>query len=179
MATVSNAIATLRLNNTPFWWLSNGSGKKVGQYLDSSDLDASISKLNEVYELLPDGTYTLKASDKEQNHSGANHFTFSKSSKGTQTSTMQPIVHSSNAYGIADHVLKQIQEETRRTLLFEQMSAQFGPMAELVKDLEKRLEKVEKILADEDGDGSPDIFEMTRKATEVVKAGKEIKGFFN
>ncbi|WP_144051598.1 hypothetical protein [Fibrisoma limi] len=86
---------------------------------------------------------------------------------------------STNAYGVPDHVLKTIQEETRRTLLFEQMSQQFGPMAEMVKDLVKRVEKIEKYLADDDKDGIPNFLDTTKKVSDTVQAASEMKKVFS
>ncbi|CCH52358.1 hypothetical protein BN8_01354 [Fibrisoma limi BUZ 3] len=179
MANLSNAIEHLRLNHTPYWWLFSGT-TKVGQYTKSDNLDDSIAHLQNSVGLLPDGNYRLKSSDKENNHSGAVQISFNTSANApAQPATAMQTALSTNAYGVPDHVLKTIQEETRRTLLFEQMSQQFGPMAEMVKDLVKRVEKIEKYLADDDKDGIPNFLDTTKKVSDTVQAASEMKKVFS
>lgn len=177
MDTVETAIEYLRHNQTAYWWVFSGNSK-IAECTNTDNVEDSISRFREASRFWPSGSYKLECSDKAANRSGSFKFPFSKGQGQPTSQSPTPMAQSNNAYGIPDHVLLQIQNETRRTLLFEQMHDKFGPMVDLVKDLEKRVEKLEKILADEDEDGTPDILEMTRKGAELAKAGSEIKRVF-
>ena len=122
-------------------------------------------------------SYKMEASRNPKDRTSGYQYTFTVGKTGQTPTTMQPA--SNNAYGIADHVLKQIQEEARRTLLFEQMSDKFGPMMDLVKDLDSRVKKIETYLKEDlDGDGMPDFLEGISKIGDVAKAGNEMKKVF-
>lgn len=177
MDTLEQAIEYLRFNNTPFWWVKSGNSK-IADNTDESDINASVNLFRQSAAFWPNGNYKLEMSRNPKDRSGSYQYQFTKGATANQPgNTMQP-VNSTNAYGIADHVLKQIQEEAKRTLLFEQMADKFGPMVELVKDLDTRLTKVEKFLKDEDHDGTPDFLESIKKVGDVAKAGKEFKNLF-
>lgn len=176
MATVQDAIASMRLNKTPIWWLFNGE-KKVSHYTDSDNIDASVSYLESIVDYLAKGSFTLKATDKESNRSGANHFTFtvgSASAQPMQTTTVQP---SSNPYGISDLVYQQIQAEARQRIMTEQMHAFFMEFSKEWPGYKAKIDKMHEYLLDKDDDGNgiSDFLESTKKASEIVKTGIEAK----
>ena len=177
MDTVEQAIDYLRHNNTPYWWVKSGNSK-IADNTDEADINASVELFRKSAVFFPAGSYKLECSRNPKDRSGSYLFPFTKGTNAQPANSMQP-VQSTNAYGVSDVVLKQIQEETRRTLLFEQMADKFGPAMELLKDLDTRLKKVEKFLSeDEDEDGIPDFAEMTKKASDTVQAAHSIKKVF-
>lgn len=179
MATVANAIQSLELNETPYWWLYSGA-TKVGQSINTNDMAESIARFRQIVELQPHGNYKVTGAKNPNDNRGGTSINFNIAKDAPASATQStPAVISTNAYNIPDHVLQKIQEETKRTLLFEQMHQQFGPMAEMVKDLMKRVEKIEKFLKDDDdGDGTPNFLEMAKTATDTVKSVGEIKSVF-
>ena len=157
MATIDNAVRFLEQNDTPYWTIHSGSSK-VGQSSGTDNLQDSISRFRECMELQSPGNYKLVCAKNPNDNRGGLTFNFSKGQTShTQTNSMQS-APTTNAYGVSDLVYKQIVEETRRTLLFEQMADKFGPLVDLVKDMEKRLNKLEKDFYEE----------LTPATTEVV-----------
>lgn len=179
MATVANAISSLELNETPYWWLYSGT-TKVGQSINTDNMADSIARFRQIVELQPHGNYKVTGAKNPNDNRGGTSINFTIT-KDAPANAMQSTTAamSTNAYGIPDHQLRTIQEEARRTLLFEQMQQQFGPMADMVKDLLRRVEKMEKYLKeDEDGDGTPDWMQTVKTATDAAKSVGEIKSVF-
>lgn len=178
-ATLENAIQLLRLKNTPVWWLTNGQ-LKMAEYTESDNVEDAVLHLQQAVGMLPPGNYKLKYSDKASNHSGAFHYSFS-TVQGNQTANlMQPQQPSTNAYGIADHVLKQIQEEAKRTFMFEQMYNDFPNIKKRLDELGANIEKIEKYLKEDlDGDGTPDIMQSAKKLGEVAETVGSVKKIFS
>lgn len=172
MATLANAVENLKLNQTPIWWLYSGS-TKVGQFTKSDNLQDSIDYLEQAVSLLPAGNYRLKSSDKEANHSGAVHFTFTKGSDSApSTTTAMSTPNSTNAYGISDEKLKQLQEEIRFRLMVEGMVDDFKDFMKVWPEYKK---KIDTLWADEDNDGTPDILGSLSKVSQAVEHGNKIK----
>ncbi|GAB3970834.1 hypothetical protein GCM10028806_19580 [Spirosoma terrae] len=178
MDTVEQAIEYLRHNNTPYWWIKSGNNK-IGDNTDESDINSSIEQFRKTVQFLPAGSYKMECSRNPKDRSGSYLFPFTKGQTSQQTNHSMQSVNSTNAYGVADHVYKQIVEEARKTMMFEQMYDKFGPLVDLVKDLEKRVLKLEKMFADEDEDGMPDFLQVAQKASDTVQAASEIKKVFS
>lgn len=176
MDTLEQAIDYLRFNKTPYWWIKSGNSK-LADNTDEGDMNASIDQFRAASAFWPGGVYKMEASRNPKDRTSGYQYTFTVGKTAQTTTAIQPM--SNNAYGISDHVLKQIQEDARRTLLFEQMADKFGPMTELVKDLDSRVKKIETYLKEDiDGDGTPDFMESISKIGDVAKAGNEMKKVF-
>lgn len=181
MATVANAIQSLELNDTPYWWLFNGSSK-VGQNISSADMADSLTRFRQIVELQPPGNYKLTgAKNPNDNRGGTSiNFTISKDAPANAMQNAAPVV-STNAYNIPDHVYQQIVQKAQQDFMFQQMYNEFQAFMKDWPEFKKRIEKIEKIeayLKDEDQDGTPDILQMAKQATDTVKSVSEIKSVF-
>ncbi|MVM34870.1 hypothetical protein GO755_32880 [Spirosoma sp. HMF4905] len=174
MDTLENAIAFLRHNDTPFWWLFSGNSK-VGMNVKEEDINASIDLLRKSVEFLPNGSYKLECSANKNDRSGSFKFPFTKGQiSTTRAATMS--TNSMNPGGLSDEHLRRIRDEERFKLKVENLVDKMERFFEEWPDYKK---KIDRLLTDDDDDGIPDILEMTRKVTDVAKAGKEMKGLFS
>ena len=179
MDTVENAIQYLQLHETPYWWVKSGK-TKIGEYVASEDMNTSIAHFRTASALWPAGTYTLECSYKEQNRSSSFSFPFTKGQQ--PAATAQAMGHaqgvSTNAYGISDQLLKQIQEEARFKMLVEGMADDFKDFMKEWPEYKKKIDKIDAFLKDEDENGTPDILENVKKGTEMVKTVSELGSVF-
>ncbi|GAB4043122.1 hypothetical protein [Spirosoma litoris] len=172
MDTTQDAINYLRHYKTPYWRIMNGSAK-VGEYSANDNLEQSVQDFQTALTFLPAGAYKLKAADKPDKYNGAFETTFTKgqSSPAMQQNSYQ--IPSTNAYGIPDHVKREIEANAYKEFMLQQLSKD-------VKELFDKVAKIESYLKeDADGDGTPDIFQTAKNAAETVQKVGEIKKVFS
>ncbi|WP_460640073.1 hypothetical protein [Larkinella harenae] len=85
---------------------------------------------------------------------------------------------STNEYGIPDHILKKVQEETRFKMLVEGMADDFRQFMKEWPEYKKKIDKIESYLKDEDGDGTPDFMQVAKTASDTVNSVREVKKVF-
>ncbi|MBN8823885.1 MULTISPECIES: hypothetical protein [unclassified Spirosoma] len=171
MDNTQDAISYLRHYKTPFWRIMNGSAK-VGEYAANDNLEQSIADFQTALTFLPAGTYKLKAADKPDKYNGAFETTFTKgqNSPAMQQNSFQ--APSTNAYGIPDHVKREIETQARKDFMLEQLTNEVRELKETVRKIEQYLKE------DADGDGTPDIFQTAKNAADTVQKVGEIKKVF-
>lgn len=177
MDTIDNAVEYIRHNKTPFWWIKSGD-KKTADNTTEEDLNTSVELFIKAVSFLPPGLYKLEVSRNTKDRSGSYHINFTKGQSTATQMQNQTIIPSTNPFGISDITYQKIQDETRRNFMFEQMYNEFTQFMKEWPDLKKKIERIEKIedfLKDQDGDGTPDFLEMTKKGGEIMKNVQEVK----
>ena len=145
----------------------NGTAK-VGEH-NSDNLEQSIDDFTTALRFLPEGKYKLKVCDKPNVYNSALETSFTKGANAQPAMMQAP---STNAYGIPDHVKREIEAQARKDFMLEQLTEEVRNLKESVKKIETYLKE------DADGDGTPDIFENAKKAAETVQKVGEIKKVF-
>lgn len=85
-----------------------------------------------------------------------------------------------NAYGIPDHILAKIQEETKQTFMFQQMYTEFQTIKKEFETVKGLVEKIDKYLKEDlDGDGTPDILQSAKKLGDVAETVSSVKRVFS
>ena len=175
MDTVEQAIQSLQLNESPYWWLYQGNGK-VAQNIKESDMQASVQALRNALALLPSGSYKLEHSQKTNDRSGSFKFPFMK---GTSVqAAMQPTQSiGNNPYNISDAAYLQLQNEIRAKVLAEQLHAKMDTFfSDVWPEYKKKIDTLWN--EDQDGDGMPDILETVKKAGDAMSAVGEVTKTF-
>ena len=162
-------------NEAPFWWLSSGTSK-MGQNIKEDDLNRSVTLLEKSVSLLPSGTYKLECSTNKNDRSGSFKFPFVKGGS-VAASTTAMSAQSTNPYGIPDHILKQVQDETRFHLLVEGMAEKFNRFMEEWPAYKKKIDTLWS--EDDDENGIPDILEKAKQVSDVVQTAKQMKSVFS
>ncbi|SFD67533.1 hypothetical protein [Spirosoma endophyticum] len=175
MDTVEQAIQSLQLNESPYWWLYQGNGK-VAQNIKETDMQASVQALRNALALLPPGSYKLEHSQKTNDRSGSFKFPFMKGT--TVQALMQPAqpVSTNNPYNIPDDKYKQLESEIRHKLSVERVLAKVEVFLDEWPDYKKKIDTLWN--EDQDGDGIPDIMDTVKKAGEAVTAVGQVKNAF-
>ena len=172
MDTTKDAIEYIQHYKAPFWRIMNGTAK-VGEHT-TDNLEQSIEDFKTALRFLPEGKYKLKACDKANVYNNALETNFTKgasSAHETPTTMMQGI--STNAYGIPDHIKKEIEAQAKKDFMLEQLRDE-------VRDLKESVKKIEQFLKDDaDGDGTPDIFQNAQSAISTVQKLGEVKKVFS
>ncbi|GAB4044629.1 hypothetical protein [Spirosoma litoris] len=176
MQTEQSILTQLRSDQTPFWYLYDGQ-TVTARNGETADMNESLQRLKGSLAELPPGTYRLKAANNKNKHNGAEWHDITIHPR---TQTLPKMTgQSTNAYGIADHVLAKIQEDTERNFMFKQMYQKFMEFDKEWPEFKKQLEQLRKdFYEDKDGDGIPDFAETIGKVANAAESANAVKKVF-
>ena len=179
MLTETTVLEQLQTDQTPFWYLYESGGTKAFRVSgDTADIDVSVQRLTDTLAQLAPGTYRLKAAESPNKHNGAKWHDLTIGARNAKPNSGR-MTGSTNAYGIPDNVLKQIQEETRQKFMFEDMYAEFKQFRAEWPEYKKKVDKMEKYLSEDlDGDGIPDFAQTVSSVAKSVEGINTVKKVF-
>ncbi|GAB2585742.1 hypothetical protein [Spirosoma areae] len=179
MYTELTILDRLRTDQTPYWYLYDGS-RLMKRNRETPDLEQSIAHLSESLAQLPSGTYRLKAANHLKKHNGAawHDLTISSGQHHQYPTPMNPSA-STNAYNIPDHIYLKIQEEERQKFMFNDMYAEFKELRKEWPEYKAKVDKIEKFLfEDADGDGVSDFAETMKTVASAADSASTVKKVF-